>query len=137
MKSRIIGPRLSSAQQTLLRTTQQVKRAARYAPHSVLAQGKWVKIRVKKEGVHQLSHAQLKKMGFTDPAKVKLYGYGGRLLPDVFTFQNADALIDDLNEVPLYRRGESVLFFCRRIVEVVRGWQISEEHILKLQLLLP
>lgn len=117
VKSRIIGPRLSSAQQTLLRTTQQVKRAARYAPHSVLAQGKWVKIRVKKEGMHQLSHAQLKKMGFTDPAKVKLYGYGGRLLPDVFTFQNADALIDDLNEVPLYRRGESVLFFAEGLLK--------------------
>ena len=86
--------------------------------------------------MHQLSHAQLKKMGFTDPAKVKLYGYGGRLLPDVFTFQNADALIDDLNEVPLYRRGESVLFFAEGLLKWSEDGKF-QKNILKLQLLLP
>lgn len=116
VKSRIIGPTLTAAQQTLVRSMQHARRNARYASHSVLSQGKWVKIRVKKEGIYQLSHSQLKKMGFTDPAKVKLYGYGGRLLPDVFTFDKADALIDDLNEVPLYRRGESLLFFAEGLL---------------------
>lgn len=83
----------------------------RYAAHSVLAQGKWVKIRVEKEGLYQLTDQQLRDMGFADPTRVKLYGYGGRLLPDVLKFTGKDAVIDDLNEVPLYRRKGSVLFF--------------------------
>lgn len=86
-------------------------RAARYASHSVLAQGKWVKIRVSQEGLYQLSDRQLAKMGFQDPSRVRLYGYGGRMLPEHLTFTGPDALIDDLNEVPLYRRSGSSVFF--------------------------
>lgn len=117
VKSQIVGPKMSAAQQALVQSMQLSQRISRYAPHSVLAQGKWVKIRVKKEGLYQLNHSQLKKMGFSDPTKVKLYGYGGRLLPDVFTFNGADGLIDDLNEVPLYRRGESLLFFAEGLIK--------------------
>ena len=85
--------------------------ASRYAPHSVLSQGRWVKIRVSQEGIFQLSDKQLAKMGFNNPSRVKLYGYGGRLLPEKFSFKGPDALIDDLNEVPLYRRTGSLVFF--------------------------
>ena len=90
--------------------------AQRYASSSVLSTGKWVKIGVKTEGVYQLTHAQLKRMGFDDPSRVKLYGYGGRPLPESFVFSGPDALIDDLNEVPLYRRDGSVLFFAEGTV---------------------
>lgn len=111
LKPVISGPKLSPAMRTIARVTLQTAAAARYAEHSVLAQGKWVKIRVSKEGIYQLTDAQLRSAGFTDPTKVRLYGYGGRLLPDKFTFTGDDALIDDLNEVPLYRRNGSALFF--------------------------
>lgn len=111
LRSEVIGPKLSLAARLMVKAAQNLAAAERYAPHSVLAEGKWVKIRVGKEGIYQLSDAQLAKMGFSDPSKVKLYGYGGRLLPDTFTFEGDDALIDDLNEVPLYRRQGSVLFF--------------------------
>lgn len=91
--------------------TETIAKQQRYAETSVLSKGKWVKIRVSKEGIYQLTDAQLKKAGFNDPSKVKLYGYGGKLLQEVFSFTGKDALIDDLNEVPLYRRSGSVLFY--------------------------
>lgn len=87
------------------------KIAKRYAEKSVLSEGRWVKISVTKEGVYALTPSQLASMGFNDPTRVKLYGYGGRLLPETFTFEGRDALIDDLCEVPLYREDGRLLFF--------------------------
>lgn len=84
---------------------------SRYAAHSALATGKWVKLRVSEEGVYELTQSRLSELGFTDMSRVKLYGYGGRLLPQTFSFAGPDALVDDLREVPLYRKQGSVLFF--------------------------
>jgi len=90
--------------------------AGRYADKSVLADGKWVKISVDAEGIYQLTPADLAAMGFHDPARVKLYGYGGRILPEKLTFTGDDRLTDDLEEVPLYRRDGSLLFFAEGTV---------------------
>ncbi|MBQ3770673.1 MAG: hypothetical protein II834_01935 [Bacteroidaceae bacterium] len=48
--------------------------ASGYVANSVLSQGKWVKISVPAEGVYQLTPDLLKKWGFTNPDKVRLYG---------------------------------------------------------------
>lgn len=90
--------------------------ANRYAPQSVLSMGKWVKIRVEKEGVYQITRQQIASMGFSDLSKVKLYGSGGQMLPQVFSFSGSDALADDLQEVPLYRRQDALLFFSEGVV---------------------
>ena len=111
LKYEVIHPVRSAAIRSILGTAAQAGQTARYAGQSVLAQGRWVKIRVKGEGIYQLTDAQLSKMGFSDPSRVKLYGYGGRLLPDVLSFSGKNALIDDLCEVPLFRRTGSVLFW--------------------------
>lgn len=81
----------------------------RYAQHSKLASGKWVKIRVKDEGVYQLSSSALKKMGFTNPDKVSLYGYNLPVLPETYI----EDIDDDLTEIPLYRRSSdgALLFY--------------------------
>lgn len=83
----------------------------RYAAQSVLATGKWVKIRVSEEGLYSLSATTLRSFGFADISRVKVYGYGGRIQPEAFTFSGPNALIDDLCEVPLLRRGNDVVFF--------------------------
>lgn len=85
--------------------------AERYAAHSVLSSGTWVKIRVKEEGIYELTASKLKDMGFKDISRVKVYGYGGRLLPKNLTATGENALTDDLEEIPLYRKKNSVLFF--------------------------
>lgn len=87
-----------------------------YAPHSVLSEGKWVKIRVKEEGIYELTASKLKDMGFSDISRVKVFGYGGRILPTVLPQSGEDALTDDLEEVPLYRKANSVLFFAEGTV---------------------
>ena len=43
---------------------------ARYAEHSALAEGKWVKVKVDQTGIYKLTHAELQAMGFSDPTKV-------------------------------------------------------------------
>ena len=72
----------------------------RYAAHSVLKEGVWAKIRVPESGIYQLTDALLRKAGFSDASKVKVYGYGGALQPESLT---GDYLkeTDDLQEVPV------------------------------------
>ena len=57
----------------------------RYADHSVLANGRWVKVRVPETGIYQLTDQMLRQAGFTDPERVKVYGYGGALQPEKLT----------------------------------------------------
>ena len=71
----------------------------RYADHSVLQSGTWAKISVPETGFYQLTDALIKKAGFSDPSKVKLYGYGGALQPEKLTGDYL-AETDDLEEVP-------------------------------------
>ena len=52
----------------------------RYAAHSVLAEGKWIKVKVDQTGIYKLTYAELKAMGFSDPTKVSVHGYGGAML---------------------------------------------------------
>ena len=63
-----------------------------YAPNSALADGNWVKIRVSESGMQYISNSQLKEMGFSNPEKVNVYGYGGRLISDILN----DSQVDDL-----------------------------------------
>ena len=72
---------------------------SRYVSGSVLATGRWAKIRIPETGVYQLTDALIRNAGFTDPSKVRVYGYGGAIQPEKLT---ADYLIqtDDLKEVP-------------------------------------
>ena len=102
----------------------QASATERYVSSSVLATGKWVKIRVSQEGVYQLTDARLREFGFQNPTRVKLYGYGGRILPQVLSFRGDDALIDDLEEVPLLRLSGSMLFFAEGTVR----WSLKERR---------
>lgn len=69
-----------------------------YASHSVLASGKWAKIRVKETGVCELTEEVIRRAGFSDISQVKIYGYGGNLQHEALC---ADTLrkYDDLQEV--------------------------------------
>lgn len=90
--------------------------SARYTDTSVLSTGKWVKIRVPKEGIYMLTKSQLSSMGFTNADKVKLYGYGGRLQNKVITYEGANADCDDLEEVPLYKGEKGFLFYAEGVI---------------------
>ena len=74
-------------------------KAERYAAHSKLQSGRWVKISITDDGMYRLTRSALKDMGFSNPAKVHLYGYGGHLQNEVLF---AGEEYDDMVEVPLY-----------------------------------
>lgn len=84
----------------------------RYATTSVLASGSWAKIRVKNTGVYQLTDAVIRKAGFSDINKVKIYGCGGNLIPEKITEESLKAH-DDLRQVPQCIIGGKHLFYAR------------------------
>ena len=82
---------------------------SRYADHSVLASGHWVKIRVPETGFYMLTDELLREAGFSNPSQVKVYGYGGALQPERITASYITST-DDLQEVPTCIIGERRLF---------------------------
>ncbi|MBO4370356.1 MAG: type IX secretion system sortase PorU [Paludibacteraceae bacterium] len=70
-----------------------------YAPHSKLSTGRWVKIAVEKTGIQALSYSDLRSMGFENPSKVRVFGYGGYPIANNFSevFPRTN---DDLVEQP-------------------------------------
>ena len=90
------------------------------AQHSVLATGQWAKIRVPSTGIYQLTESLIRKAGFKDLSKVKVYGYGGALQPEKLS---ADYLAetDDLQEVPTCTVNGRRLFYAVGPV----GWNSS------------
>ena len=79
----------------------------RYTDNSALSEGKWYKIRIAESGIYKLTYSSLRSMGFNDPSRVRLFGYGGAVLPET-DLQN---LNDDLPEQPLWRGDGYMLFY--------------------------
>ncbi len=79
-----------------------------YAENSVLSSGRWVKISVSQTGLHLISNAELSSWGFSDPSKVRIYGYGGNRISDVLSKDN---YIDDLPVVPSKQIGRGIVFY--------------------------
>ena len=96
--------------------------SADYATNSVLSQGKWVQLRVDSNAVYKLSYEDIKAMGFSDPAKIKLYGYGGWIMEQDFK----KPYTDDLPELAVWMNkgsdgvfsaGDYLLFYGRGVVK--------------------
>jgi hypothetical protein len=94
--------------------------AGSYAPQSVLATGKWVKIQVDNTGVYKITDDDLKKMGFANPQKVSVHGYGGWPLDEDF----GKPYIDDLPAVATYRGSNYLLFYGKGTVK----WEYDEQE---------
>ena len=97
-----------------------VNEAERHAAHSVLSAGRWVKVRVADNGIHMLTHAALRNMGFNDPGKVRLYGYGGHMLSE----GDAGQWRDDLCEVGVWRGSDRILFYANGPVK----WTLDSDN---------
>ena len=120
---RLVSCKISiKTNETFSKTANSIKASStmgetRWKTQSVLAKGKWVKIRVKEEGIYTLTPSFLSKMGFKDPSKVKLFGYGGRILEENWSFYGNRKVTDDLEEIPLYRKQDgNALFFAEGTV---------------------
>ena len=83
------------------------RRGAASLTHSVLATGRWMKVDVAKDGLCLLTPKSLAAMGFKDPEKVRVFGYGGHLLPEY----DLNDLPDDLPQVTVCRTDQGILFW--------------------------
>lgn len=79
-----------------------------YADNSRLAAGQWVKVSVDECGVYRIKDSDMRKWGFQDPSKVKVYGYGGNRLPDRLT---QESYVDDLPMVQSERTDDGLVFY--------------------------
>ena len=100
------------------------KAEGRYAEHSVLREGNWAKIRVPESGFYQLSDALIKKAGFSNPSRVKIYGYGGALQPEKLTGDYLTAT-DDLKEVPTCMVVKVSLWAAYSSMQLLRAVRLS------------
>ena len=87
-----------------------------YTESSVLSSGSWVKIRINESGVYRMTYEELQAAGLSNPANVRIYGYGGAMLTQNFN----KAKIDDLPAVGFYMEkgadgvfgaGDYILFY--------------------------
>lgn len=83
-----------------------------YAGNSVLREGIWAKIRVSATGIHRLTAETIRQAGFSDISKVKVYGYGGALIPDKLT-QDYLREHDDLKEIATCQVGGDKYFYAQ------------------------
>ncbi len=75
--------------------------------NSVLADGPWHRISVESEGIYRIDASVLQEAGIPinsiDPGTIKMYGNGGRMLPEDITADRPD----DLVEIAIYVHGEN------------------------------
>ncbi len=78
-----------------------------FTTNSVLETGDWYKIAVLKDGIFKLSYNFLKELGLDvdnlNPANLKLYGNGGKMLPTLNSVDRAD----DIQQNAILIQGES------------------------------
>lgn len=107
-----------------------------FQTQSVLSSGKFIKIRVKETGVYKLTFEDLNAMGVS-PASVRIFGYGGALLPQSFQLPK----IDDLPEIAIhmekgadgvFNAGDYILFYAQGPVswsyDSNRGLFVHQPH---------
>ncbi len=92
---------------------------------SAFSTGKWVKISIDKEGIYQLSKNKLSALGFKEPAKVKLYGYGLEFLPE----SNIQHIDNDIKEIPVWRNDNGTLLFygCGTTRWYAEDWKVPSK----------
>jgi hypothetical protein len=77
-----------------------------FVSNSVLSSGEWFKIGVVDDGVYKLSYSFLKSLGMNidniNPQSIKIYGNGGKMLPEL----NSDFRYDDLQQNAIEVNGE-------------------------------
>jgi len=84
--------------QTSTANNSAARSAASFTNSSVLSNGTWYKVAVTQTGIHRLTKSFFNSIGINtsalDPAKIRIYGNGGKMLPE----RNKDFRYDDLEE---------------------------------------
>lgn len=81
---------------------------------SLMSEGRWVKIRVRTDGVYQLTDAELMNLGFSNPAKVKVYGYS----PTYLLTHDFGVMPADLPVMPSVHENGKVVFYAKSNTDI-------------------
>ena len=101
-----------------------------FASNSVLQTGKWIKISVSQSGIHKISYNDLLSWGITNPQHVRIFGYGGAMLPEDFSKAKAD----DLPQIAVWKEkgadgvfnaGDFLLFYAQGPVSWTYNQSVS------------
>ena len=67
----------------------------------------WVKVTIQENGIYEITYDELLEMGFSNPEKVAVYGFGGAKINEVLS----GTVPDDLTRVPLLRTNNKICFY--------------------------
>lgn len=81
--------------------------AIQLASQSKLKQGRWVKIRVERQGVQAIDYDTLRRWGFDNPSKVAVYGYS----PTEIANHTFSSTSDDLPVVTVMHKDNRLYFY--------------------------
>ena len=80
-----------------------------FAENSVLASGKWIKIRIEEDGFYKLTNSELQALGIENPQNVRVFGYGGGILPEAVSAPRHDDLIEN----KIIKTEDGILFYAK------------------------
>lgn len=89
--------------------------AVTFSGNSQMTAGKWVRIGTPKNGVYEISYDRLRQMGFSDPAKVKVWGEGGVMYERNFINPNTQNRLipDSMPQVACWHHADKLYFYGR------------------------
>lgn len=92
------------------------KAAVGFEDQSILSTGVWYKFLVKQSGIHKITYNEIKTLGINDPENVRIFGNGGKMLPEAFK----SGVASDPKEIPVliitgtdgrFNEGDYILFY--------------------------
>ncbi len=94
---------------------------------SVLKQGLWVKLKITQTGIHKITYSELVAMGISDPSRPRIFGNGGRMVPEMNADPRPDGLIENAIWIEkgvdgIFNQGDYLLFYAEGPVV----WDYSE-----------
>lgn len=93
--------------------------AVEFVAESPLASGRWVRIDITESGVYELSHEQLRQMGFDSPEAVAIFGRGGRQLHEQFADKNGNPTYHDgLRQISTLRGDNKIYFYAEGVEHI-------------------
>lgn len=87
-----------------------------YKENSVLASGKWSKIKITESGIYKLTYSDILSLNLSEPSNIRIYGNGGKSL----SYMNNEPRPDDIIENAIYmetgndqnfNEGDYILFY--------------------------
>lgn len=82
-----------------------------YATESMLAKGKWVKIKTSGSSLHEITASDLSNWGFKNLNSIKVFGCSGAPLSAVLDSKQTD----DLVQVPVLNTGNRIVFYAQDV----------------------